>query len=90
VALLEKSCGQDRRRNSGSPSAALVLVVGIPLPSVGVHRAVAAARLDRTLTVLTGSLAAAAALTAVLAAMSGWWMSRRVLLPLRDVSARSN
>ncbi|MGD9702595.1 MAG: ATP-binding protein [Acidimicrobiia bacterium] len=65
------------------------LVVGIPLPSVGsAYFELSPLReLDRTLRVLTGSLAAAAALTAVLTALSGWSMSRRVLSPLRDVSA---
>ena len=87
-ALLEVvqsgSSAQQRVAIGGAP----YIVVGIPLPSVGsAYFEVAARELDRTLRVLTGSLAAAATLTAVLAAMSGWWMSRRVLLPLRDVSA---
>ena len=88
-ALLELvqsgSSAQQRVAIGGAP----YLVVGIPLPSVGsAYFELSPLReLDRTLRVLTGSLAAAATLTAALAAMSGWWMSRRVLLPLRDVSA---
>jgi len=77
--------GEQRVRIGGVP----YLVVGIPLPSVGsaYFELAPLTELDRTLRVLNRSLAAAAALTAVLAAASGWWISRRVLRPLRDVSA---
>ena len=77
--------GQQRVRVGGVP----YVVVGIPLPSVGsaYFELAPLTELDRTLRVLNRSLAAAAALTAVIAALSGWWISRRVLSPLRDVSA---
>lgn len=65
------------------------LVTGIPLGSVdGAYFELTPPReLDRTLSVIRGSLAAAAVLTAGLGALGGWLISRRVLLPLRTVSA---
>ena len=65
------------------------LITGIPLASIdGAYFELSPPReLDRTLSVIQRSLAAAAVLTALLGALAGWWINRRVLLPLRRVSA---
>lgn len=66
-----------------------VLVVGLPVPAVGTEyfQVFSLSELESTLGVIRGSLIGAACATTVLAALLGWWASRRVLKPLREVGA---
>lgn len=65
------------------------IVVGVPLPAVdGAYFEVfPLAELNRTLDVLHSSLVVAAAATTVAGAVVGRWATRRVLLPVAQVSA---
>jgi two-component system, OmpR family, sensor histidine kinase MtrB len=68
------------------------IVVGIPIPSIGVQyfEVIALTELESTLDVIRDSLLGTAALTTVAAALLGVWAGRRVLSPLRDVSAAAS
>lgn len=68
----------------GSPE----LLVGIPLPDVGAlyFEFVSLADTESTLESLSTSLFGAALITTLAGAALGWWVSRRVLRPLADVS----
>ena len=65
------------------------LAVGIPLPAVeGAYFEIfPLLELDRTLSVLRNSLAAAAAATILAGAIVGRWVTRRVLAPVAEVSS---
>jgi signal transduction histidine kinase len=80
---------RQRFRLGGSPR----LAVGLPLPAVGVtyYEVFSLDELDRTLRVLTGSLAAGAAVTVLLGVALGRWVSGQALRPLADAgrAARS-
>ncbi len=75
---------QQRFRAAGEPW----LAVGVPLPRVGAQffEAFSLAEVDRTLGVLSYSLAGAALLTTMAGAAVGRWASARVLRPLGSVS----
>lgn len=64
------------------------VAVGVPIPRVGAQffEAFSLAEVDRTLDVLSYSLAGAAALTTLAGAAVGRWASARVLSPLAEVS----
>ena len=83
------TAARQRFRLAGSPR----LAVGVPLPAVGAiyYEVFSLAELDRTLRVLTGSLAAGAAVTVLLGVALGRWMSGQALRPLADAgrAARS-
>ncbi len=68
------------------------IVVGIPLPVIGARyfEIVALTELENTLDVIRNSLLGAAALTTVAAALLGVWAGRRVMAPLREVSAAAS
>jgi signal transduction histidine kinase len=65
-----------------------VLVVGLPIPSVGAEyfQVFSLTELGDTLGVIRRSLFGAATATTLLAALLGFWASRRVLQPLSNVS----
>jgi two-component system, OmpR family, sensor histidine kinase MtrB len=65
------------------------LVVGVPLPAAGAayFEVFALDELDRTLRVLTGSLAAGAVVTVLLGVGVGRWISGQALRPLAEVGA---
>ncbi len=72
-----------RVRVDGDP----VLVVGVPLQAdVSYFEVTSLAELRRTLAVLATVLGLVAAVTTVGGAAVGWWASRVVLRPLRDVA----
>jgi two-component system, OmpR family, sensor histidine kinase MtrB len=83
------TAARQRFRLAGSPR----LAVGVPLPAVGAsyYEVFSLAELDRTLRVLTGSLAAGAAVTVLLGVALGRWVSGQALRPLADAgrAARS-
>jgi two-component system sensor histidine kinase MtrB len=62
--------------------------VGVPVPAANARyfEVFTFDELERTLRVLTGSLAAAAAVTVLAGAAMGYWVSGRVLQPLDDVA----
>lgn len=64
------------------------LVVGVPIAGVdgAFFQVFSLAELDRTLSVIRGSLLAAAAATTVGAALLGAWVARLALRPVNDVS----
>ncbi|HEX7167841.1 MAG TPA: HAMP domain-containing sensor histidine kinase [Acidimicrobiales bacterium] len=64
------------------------LAVGVPIPRVGAefYEAFSLAEADRTLSILSWSLAGAALLTTLGGAAIGRWVSARVLKPLASVS----
>jgi signal transduction histidine kinase len=80
---------RQRFRLDGSPR----LAVGVPLPAVGAtyYEVFSLDELDRTLRVLTASLAAGAAVTVLLGVALGRWVSGQALHPLADAgqAARS-
>jgi two-component system sensor histidine kinase MtrB len=83
------TAARQRFRLAGSPR----LAVGVPLPAVQAtyHEVFSLAELDRTLRVLTGSLAAGAAVTVLLGMALGRWVSGQAVRPLADAgqAARS-
>lgn len=64
------------------------LAVGVPVAGAGAdfYQVFSLDELERTLSVIRGSLLAAAATTTVAAAILGGWMARRALRPVNDVS----
>ena len=84
-AISEGDAARQRFTLQGVPQ----LAVGIPLPAVeGAYFEVfPLTELDRTMTVLRNSLAAAAMATIVAGAVVGRWVTRRVLAPVAEVSA---
>jgi len=84
-AVMEGDAARQRFALQGVPR----LVVGIPLPAVGgaYFEIFPLIELDRTLTVLRNSLAAAAVATIVAGATVGRLVTRRVLAPVAQVSA---
>jgi signal transduction histidine kinase len=83
-AVLRGTPARQRYRLDGSPH----LVVGVPIPSVHAQyfEVFTLAELDRTLRLLGGTLAAAAALTALAGAFLGRWASGRVLAPVSEAA----
>jgi two-component system sensor histidine kinase MtrB len=83
------TAARQRFRLAGSPR----LAVGVPLPAVQAtyYEVFSLAELDRTLRVLTGSLAAGAVVTVLLGVALGRWVSGQALRPLADAgqAARS-
>ena len=83
------TAARQRFRLGGSPR----LAVGVPLPAVGAtyYEVFSLAELDRTLRVLTGSLAAGTVVTVLLGVALGRWVSGQALRPLADAgrAARS-
>lgn len=75
---------EQRTSISGKP----VLVVGVPLPAVGItyFEEWPLTELQSTLSVLGTVLVVAAVATTVGGALAGWWASRRVIRPLSDVA----
>jgi signal transduction histidine kinase len=65
------------------------IVSGVPLPSLGAtyYEFAPLTEVRRTLRVVGWTLLAAGATTTLLGASLGWWASRRVLQPLREVSS---
>ncbi|MEY2565712.1 MAG: two-component system, OmpR family, sensor histidine kinase MtrB [Actinomycetota bacterium] len=82
--VLRGTPARQRYRLDGSPH----LVVGVPIPSVNAQyfEVFTLAELDRTLRLLGGTLAAAAALTALAGAFLGRWASGRVLAPVSEAA----
>ena len=76
--------GRQRYRWNGQPE----LAIGVPLPASDAlyFEVVPLDELDRTLRILSGALAAAAAATTIAGAGVGRWASRRALQPLRAVA----
>lgn len=72
-----------------STTDGIAIVVGLHIPSLEVDYFEIAVlkELADTLAVIRDSLLGAAAITTVAAALLGFWAARRVLAPLRDVSA---
>lgn len=64
------------------------LVVGVPLPAVsaGYYEVFALDDVSRTLRSLALALASGAAVATLVSGLMGWWVARRVLRPVRDVS----
>jgi signal transduction histidine kinase len=64
------------------------IVSGVPLPALGAtyYEFAPLTEVRRTLRVVGWTLLAAGATTTLLGASLGWWASRRVLQPLREVS----
>ena len=83
------TAARQRFRLAGSPR----LAVGVPLPAVqaSYYEVFSLAELDRTLRVLTGSLAAGAVVTVLLGVALGRWVSGQAVRPLTDAgrAARS-
>ncbi len=77
--------GRQRVRLDGAP----VLIVGLPVPAVDAEffQVFSLTEFSDTLGVIRRSLVGAVAATTLLAALLGLWASRRVLRPLRHVSA---
>jgi signal transduction histidine kinase len=84
---LVRSGGAGRQRVTlrGDP----VLIVGVPIPAVGAEyfQVFSLSEFEDTVGVIRRSLLGAGAATTLLAALLGFWASRRVLRPLTDVSA---
>ncbi len=82
------SGGHQRIRTSTGPA----LVVGVPVPSIRADyfEIVALSELESTLGVIRDALLGAAALTTLAAALLGVWAGRRVVSPLREVSAAAS
>jgi signal transduction histidine kinase len=80
--------GHQRIKTSTGPA----IVVGLPVPSIQADyfEVVALTELESTLDVIRDSLLGAAALTTLAAALLGVWAGRRVVSPLRDVSAAAS
>lgn len=83
-AVLAGHAAEQRVSLSGIPA----IVVGVPLPSVGVayFEERPLTELQRTLRVLGTVLVVAAIATTVGGALAGWWASRRLVRPLSDVA----
>jgi len=80
--------GHQRVQTSTGPA----IVVGVPVPSIQADyfEIVGLSELENTLNVIRDSLLGAAALTTFAAALLGVWAGRRVVAPLRDVSAAAS
>jgi signal transduction histidine kinase len=68
------------------------LAMGVPIPAIDAayFELVPFDELERTLAVLRNSLIGAAAVTTLLAAVVGWFVSRRVLRPFAEASAAAS
>ena len=84
AVVLDGSPARQRYRFDGSPH----LAVGVPIPSVDAHyfEVFTLAELDRTVRLIGGTLAAAAALTTLAGALLGRWASGRVLTPVSQAA----
>ncbi len=82
--LDESPAGVQRIRRSSTN----YIVTGISVPAVDAryYELASLNELDRTMLALTYTLAAAAAITSLAAAATGWWASGRVIRPLGDVA----
>ena len=78
--------------NGSRPRAGPAIAVGVPIPALDAEyfEIVVLDELASTLRVIRNTLLGAAALTTIAAALLGVWAARRVLSPLRDVSATAS